>query len=124
MSTNHKDLFGDLPIYPVTRHLVERLLFDLPLSPAMVSDFGITSEDHYRALKEAVFATPERVEVDEVGEVLASDLRQRLVALDAALGHGKKLTAFVARYAPHFAGQVKFRTVWDILFRRPAAEQI
>jgi hypothetical protein len=122
MSTNHMGLFADLPIYPVTRHLVERLCFDMPLSPAMVSDFGITSEAHYRALRTALFAD-DRADEDEDEESVTAALRQRILALDHALGHGERLTAFVARYAPHYAGQVKFRTVLDILYRRQRAEQ-
>jgi hypothetical protein len=123
MSTQPRSLFGDLPIRPVTRHLVERLFFDMPLSPAAISDFGITSEVHYRALKEALFAAPEDCEADDAEEMTLSGLHQRIVTLDAALGHGERLTAWVAQHAPHYDGQVRFRTVWDILFERVPAQQ-
>jgi hypothetical protein len=112
-------LFSDLPIRPLTRRLVERLLFDLPLSPAMMVDFGITAAAHYRALRHALCAAQVEVEADahDEGDGLCG-LRKRIVELDRALGHGPRLTAFVRKYAPHTADPVRFHTAWDTLYGR------
>ena len=45
------DCLEGLPIRPVTKNLVNNLILDRPLSPAQITDFGVDSEDHYRALK-------------------------------------------------------------------------
>lgn len=123
MGTSTVGLFPDLAVRPLTRHFVGRLLFDLPLSPAMVTDFGVESADHYRALKDALFAAQFEIEADaEEGGAVLSGLRKRMVELDRALGDGARLTAFVRRYAPHMARQVRFHTFWDMLYGRRATE--
>ena len=110
-------LFPALPICPLTRQLVARLFFDLPMTASLVADFGIRSEDHYRALRTALWYTADDIETgDDDNEEHAaslSDLRQRIVALDAAYGNGPRLNAFVRQYAPAYAAQVRFETVWD-----------
>jgi len=118
-------LFPDLAVRPLTRRFVGRLLFDLPPSPAMVTDFGVESEDHYRALKDALFAAQVEIEADaEEGGAVLFGLRQRMVELDRALGNGARLTAFVRQYAPHMAKQVRFHTFWDTLYGRRATEKL
>ena len=42
------------PIRKMTEDLVMGLLLDSGLTPAERTDFGITSDDHYRALRDAV----------------------------------------------------------------------
>ena len=115
MGTSAVGLFPDLAVRPLTRHFVERLLLDLPPSPAMVSDFGIESEDHYRALKSALLADQEDVEASDDDDYAAafSGLCQRILALDAAYGNGPRLTAFVRQYAPEYVERLRFETVWD-----------
>ena len=79
----------------MTEDLVMALLLDSGLSPAERTDFGITSDDHYRAIRDAV---DECIETQGRGPVLT--------ALDQALGDGPKITAFVRQYAPHWSGIV------------------
>jgi len=81
-------------------------------------DFGVDSANHYRALKEILFIESEAVEdeFDEPG--VSEELRQRILALDDALGNGPKLNALVKRFAPAYAGKVHFHTSWDELAGR------
>ena len=79
--------------------LVIRLLLGSGLTPVLRTTFGITSDDHSRAFRDAI---DEAVETRRMGLVL--------VALNQALGDGVKLTAFVRPYAPHWSGMV-FHTI-------------
>src|SRR5947207_3440794 len=63
----------------MTEDLVMGLLLDSGLSPAERTDFGITSDDHYRAIRDAV---DECIETQGMGPVLT--------ALDQALGDGRR----------------------------------
>ena len=91
------------PIRKMTEDLVMGLLIDSGLTPAERTDFGITSDDHYRALRDAV---DDCIETQGMGPVLT--------ALDQALGDGAKITAFVQQYAPHWSG-IRFTTPLDDL---------
>lgn len=99
--------FDGLTIRPLTKALVTRLLLDLPLSPATAVDFGVASDDHYRALK-AVLKTDK-----ESDDAILQDMRDRVMALETAMGKGEKLNALVQKYAPHYVNIVHFRTDWD-----------
>ena len=103
-----EDLFHDLPVKPLTKRLAVNLLFDLPLSPPEIVDFGIDSDTHYYALRAVLKANDED----------KATLRQFLPELDAAYGHGAKLNALVKRYAPAYAEQVRFWTSWDGIMGR------
>lgn len=87
-----------VPCRPVARTLIEALMFDTWPSPAVITDYGIETQAHYAALQAAVKA----------GEDLAETLRQ----LDAVLGSGPKITAWVRGLVP---GAPVFATSWDIL---------
>ena len=80
---------------PMVENVVMGLLLDSGLTPAQRTDFGITSDDHYRALRDAA---EEFIETRGMGPLLT--------ALDRALGDGPKITAFVRQYAPHWSGIV------------------
>src|SRR5207247_21111 len=73
--------------------LAMSLLLDNGRTPAQRTDFGITSDDHYQAMCDAI---DESVETQVMPPVL--------VQLDQALGDGVKLTAFVKQYTPHWGG--------------------
>jgi hypothetical protein len=95
-----------LPVRPVTKRLIQCFVLDLPLPTAVMVDFGVDSLDHYRALKAVLFS-------DDVAETLSDEaadaaLRQRIEALDKALGNGAKLNALVQTYAPQYADRVEF----------------
>ena len=53
------EFFAGLAIRPLTQKLVSHVLLDLPLTPAMLVDFGVDSENHYRALKEVLYVEEE-----------------------------------------------------------------
>jgi hypothetical protein len=111
-------LFQGLSIRPVTRHLVENLILDLPLEVPQLVDFGVDSANHYRALKEILFIEAEADEAESDSTVVREELRKRILALDEALGSDPKLNALVRRYAPQYADRVHFHplpTSWDEL---------
>jgi hypothetical protein len=119
-------LFEDLSIRPVTRHLVEALLVDLPLTPAASVDFGVASATHYRALREVLEVQPEQVRGEDEEDLesnIERELRTRIVALEQALGNGAAINALVKRYAPQYAEQVRFQTSWDPLAGQTTAKQ-
>jgi hypothetical protein len=120
MSTAFDDLFAGLPIRPATKHLVECLLADRPLTPASILDFGVDSPDQYRALKAVLLSASARSETDLEGERALEELRKRILALEAALGNGSRLNALVKQYAPEYVGRVQFQTEWDVLLGRTA----
>ena len=61
-------------------------------------------------------AAPRDEEVAEAGACTA--LRQRILALEAALCQGPKLNKLVRQYAPAYADRVHFHTSWDELWGR------
>lgn len=89
-------------VRPMTRTLIRKLLLDAPLSPAELTDFGVDSPNHYRALRQTLEAGMEATDMGTIAQ-----------ELDKALGNGPALTALVQRYVPQ-AG-VTFSTVWDTL---------
>ena len=89
-------------VRPITISLIFCLILDLPLTPAIIVDFGVATPDHYRALQ-AVVKTPEKVDLADLGK-----------ELDSALGKGAALGALVKKYASEY-GEVTFHTDWDEL---------
>lgn len=102
MSNRHKQLAEQLlTVRPTTRDLVTSILRDIWPGHAAVVDFGIDSDKHYEAL---YFPIRE-------AEILPK-------ALDAALGHGQKLTALTREAASNPHKDVQFHTSWDLIFGR------
>jgi hypothetical protein len=120
MTDLFESVFDGLPIRPVTRRLVEALLLDVPLTPAVSVDFGVESALHYRALREAldVPAADSEDDEEEASADVERELRTRIVELEQAVGNGAKLTEFIKRYAPHDAAHVTFETSGDVLAGR------
>ena len=100
---------GHPEIRQTTRGLVNNLMLDLPHTLAQCDDFGVTTADHYRALRAVLFYEPQNAELapDEV----KAGLRDRIMALESALGSGAKLTKLVRKYAPQY--DLTFHTPWD-----------
>jgi hypothetical protein len=86
----------------ITVRLICNLSLDLPLTPAQLNDFGVASDDHYRALR-AVLDAVESGGLRQVGE-----------ELDHAMCNGQALTKLVQKYAPEFKA-LRFETSWDEL---------
>jgi hypothetical protein len=122
--TNLLDVcFQMLSVRPVTMGLVERLLWDQPLTPAQTVDFGVDTENHYRALQLMVRDACSRLsdtEDEEAYGFVILDLRRVALQLDQALGNGEKLNALVKTYVPEYASMVHFHTTWDELLSRTA----
>jgi hypothetical protein len=121
MSTLSHLLLRGQKIRPVTKHLVELLLDDRPLTPACTVDFGVDSADHYYALRN-MFCGEIHFEAREGDPGAIEELRKRVVELDLACGHGPRLNALVRHYAPEFAEVVHFQTSWDIIDGRTQEE--
>ena len=88
-------------VRPVTRNLIESILLDAWPGNAAVVDFGIDSQKHYEALYYPV----------REGEISPT-------VLDAALGHGQKLTAMTLEAVSNPHKDVEFYTSWDLIFGR------
>ena len=101
-------------IRPVTQSLVNHLYFDLPLTPPQITDFGVTSDDHYRALHTVLFDHRGEDRPETVQDIEAHT-HARTLLLDDALGNGPKLNALVKLYAPEYADRVTFETSWDVM---------
>jgi hypothetical protein len=100
------EILKEVPqVRPTTRGLMFHLLWDLPLSIPEADDFGIASDDHYRALHTVMEALVEK-----------DGLVGCALELDQAMGNGAQLTHLVEMYAPEYA--VTFSTVWDLLNSR------
>lgn len=106
-------IIADLTIRPLTKRLIDNLLWDLPLSIPQMADFGVDSPDHYRALR-AVLVTDSPTTEPQTEAAIRREFRQRVTDLDQAYGNGPKLTALVKKYAPQY-GQLSFQTTWDEL---------
>jgi hypothetical protein len=89
-------------VRPVTRNLIESLMLDIWPHHAAIVDFGIDSQKHYEALYYPV----------REGEIAPH-------ALDAALGHGEKLTDLTRQASSNPHKDVQFHTSWDVMFGRP-----
>ena len=85
--------------------MIEAMMFDMPLRPAMIVDFGIGSNGSVKhsALQKAVRAGATRIELNEV------------------LGHGDKIATLVKRYT-ELEG-LDFTTPYD-MFRKEAQKVI
>jgi hypothetical protein len=106
MARKESDFAAELDqVRPVTRDLIESILFDSWPSNAAVIDFGLNNQEHYEALYYPI----------REGELIP-------LALDDALGDGAKLTALVraAPSKPH--KDVQFYTSWDVMFGRPSPQ--
>jgi hypothetical protein len=90
-----------LSVRPTTRNLVTSILMDAWPSHAAIVDFGIDSQKHYEALYYPI----------REAEIMPKDL-------DAALGHGEKLTAMTRDAASNPHKDVQFRTSWDVILGR------
>jgi hypothetical protein len=97
-------IFAGSGVRPVTVRLICRLALDLPLTPAAINDFGVATDDHYRALRAVLDA------------VEPGGLRQLGEDLDRAMGNGPALTKLVQTYAPEYKA-LRFETSWDDLHR-------
>ena len=110
-----------LNIRPVTQGLVLNLLCNDPLSPAQIVDFSVSSQCHYLALRAAllrVFLSSKWIRFGRVSETDLTPSQRRVVRdLDAAIGNGDKIQAFVAKYAKSHA-TLSFQTAWDGTFNR------
>jgi hypothetical protein len=111
-----KYFFGDLDVQALTRELVYKLLYDLELTAVQKAAFGITSGKHYLALSMAMFGYAQYDRsVDEIIEDGPdAGLKSRVKQLDQVVGNGKKLTAFVKKYAPRYRW-LTFQTPYDDL---------
>lgn len=109
-----ESILEGLELRPVSKHLVEHLLWDLPLSTPECIDFGVDTADHYRALAAVLKYEADEEDADEAYD----ELRRRITELDQAYGNGSMLNALVRKYAPEYADGVKFLTSWDVIFGR------
>ncbi len=116
MSKKKNLLLDGQKIRPVTKHLVELLLDDRPLTPACAVDFGVDTADHYYALSN-LFRGKVAFAAHEGDKRAIEELRKRVIELDEAYGNGRRLNALVRHYAPEFAQVVHFQTSWDVIFR-------
>lgn len=100
------DPFVPNSIRPMTRHLYENLVLDLPISLPSQVDFGIDSVEHYAALQFGV----------RRGEIT-------LEQLDAALGNGIELTKLARGVTSTPFQDIVYVTSWDAIDGRdPIAE--
>src|SRR4051812_36613464 len=120
-------LFEELKIRPMTRHMAISLLFDLPLAPPELCDFGVDTANHYRALKEVLFGVSASDEESINDHKAYQALCERVKELDQAYGNGPMLNTLVRKYASEYAQVVYFHTNWDEVFGRteeqPAEER-
>jgi hypothetical protein len=100
--------FKDLPVKPLTKRAAVQLLLGVSLSIPCQADFGVDTDDHYYALRVAIKS--QETDDDET-------LRNFVKELDKAYGNGKRLTALVKKYAPHYSKGLVFKTFWDELPR-------
>ena len=122
MSDTLDTLFEDLKLRPITRHLAIALLFDLSLTPPELVDFGVDTDNHYRALKAVLLGGLASADARSAVHQTDQALCERVKELDHAYGHGPRLNALVRKYAPAYAQMVHFYTSWDELFGRTEEE--
>jgi hypothetical protein len=100
--SRHKTFAEELlSVRPTTRNLVTSILMDVWPNHAAIVDFGIDSQKHYEALYYPV----------REAEIMPKEL-------DAALGHGEKLTAMTREAASNPHKDVEFHTSWDVVLGR------
>lgn len=113
-----------LPIRSVTKLLVNELIFDLPLSIPVITDFGVDSEDHYRVLKEVLLNDDTCLNTNANGDYIVAEensmqrFQERILEIDEAYGNGPMLNDLVKKYAPQYAKIVHFQTSWDVICGR------
>jgi len=98
--------FQGLPIRVVTQSLVAHLMLNMPLTPAAVVDFGVDTENHYRALQTMVrnaYGDGADGEDDQTSGFTLLKLHRVIVELDKALGNSARLNALVKTYVPEYA---------------------
>jgi hypothetical protein len=102
MRNRHSEFAEELlSVRPTTRNLVTSILMDAWPNHAAIVDFGIDSQKHYEALYYPI----------REAEIMPK-------ALDAALGHGEKLTAMIREAASNPHKDVQFHTSWDVILGR------
>lgn len=103
--SRHKEFAEQLlSVRDTTRSLVTSILMDAWPSHAAIVDFGIDSQKHYEALYYPI----------REAEIMPKDL-------DAALGHGERLTAMTREAASNPHKDVQFHTSWDVILGRESA---
>ncbi len=85
-------------VKPVTRSLIEAIVFDVWPTPAAANDFGIASQQHYEAIYYPL-------RNDEIS----------FAQLDAAYGNGPKLTELVNAMPSNPHKGIVFETPWDLI---------
>lgn len=93
-------------VKPVTRSLIEAIMFDVYPTPAAANDFGIASQQHYEAIYYPL-------RNDEIS----------FAQLDTAYGNGPKITELVnaAPSNPHKG--IVFETPWEVILgHQPAGK--
>lgn len=88
-------------VRPVTRNLIDAVMFDTWPSHTAIVDFGIDSQQHYEALYYPL----------REAEIMPK-------ALDAALGDGEKLTMLARQSASNPHKDIEFSTSWDVVLGR------
>jgi hypothetical protein len=86
---------------PATQNLVQSVLLDEWPRPSAVVDFGLDSQKHYEALYYPI-------RNQEISPAV----------LDAAMGHGERLTGLAAGSPSNPHKDVQFYTSWDVLLGR------
>ncbi len=92
-------------VQPVTRNLIEAVMLDAWPHNAAIVDFGIDSQKHYESLYYPI-------RNQEISPVV----------LDAAMGHGEKLTELVRGAPGNPHKDIVFHTSWDSLLGREKPE--
>jgi hypothetical protein len=113
--------FEGLSVHTVTMDLVEHLLLDMPLEPAEAIDFGVDTNEHYRALQWMVQDACrgwENVEDEEGYGLILYGLCSIIVELDRARNDSAKLNALLRTYVPTFEDLIRFQTTRDLLLGR------
>jgi hypothetical protein len=88
-----------------TKNLIDSVLWDIWPHNATIIDFGLDSQEHYEALYYPI----------REFEVMPKEL-------DAALGHGEKLTNLTRNAASNPHKNIQFYTSWDGIYNRPRSE--
>jgi hypothetical protein len=102
-----KDQFSEQleKVRPITRNLIDSAMNGSAVTNATVIDFGLDSQKHY--------------------EALALPIQQKEIMpleLDAAMGHGEKLTKLAREASSNPHKDVQFYTSWDGMAGRPKPE--
>lgn len=119
MPITWEEFFQQEKISDTTRNLLDSFFLDTWPTKGAVADFGITSQEHYAALKYSIILDEKIIEFspnEEVFEQRSTDeMQRRIIELEGALWNSKKLTAFVQKYAPERYSHVVFNTGLDDL---------